>query len=151
MVPQSAVDTNLTLVDSAKAAVSADQAALAAAKVTLGYSRIAPSSGRAGAISVYVGSYVQPSSPPLVTITQLDPIARRFTLPQRDLPDVLAALASGRAPVRATLPDDRGTLQGRLVFVDNAVDQGSGTIKGQSRIRERPRCACGPAPSSTCS
>jgi RND family efflux transporter MFP subunit len=129
-VSQSAVDTNLTLVDSAQAAVSADRAALAAAKVDLSYNRIvAPSAGRAGAIDVFAGSYVQPSSPPLVTITQLDPIAVAFTLPQRDLPELLAALASGNAPVQATLPDNRGRLTGRLQFVDNAVDPNSGTVK----------------------
>lgn len=129
-VSQSAVDTNLTLVDSAQAAVSADRAALAAAKVELSYNRIvAPSAGRAGAINVFAGSYVQPSSPPLVTITQLDPIAVAFTLPQRDLPDLLAALASGNAPVQATLPDNRGRLTGKLQFVDNAVDPNSGTVK----------------------
>ena len=129
-VSQSAVDANLTLVDSAQAAVSADRAAVAAAKVNLSYNRIvAPAAGRAGAINVYAGSYVQPSSPALVTITQLDPIAVAFTLPQRDLPDLLAALASGQAPVQATLPDGRGRLAGRLQFVDNAVDPNAGTVK----------------------
>jgi RND family efflux transporter MFP subunit len=133
-VSQSAVDTNLTLVDSQQAAVSADRAALAASRVNLSYNRIvAPSAGRAGAINVFAGSYVQPSSPPLVTITQLDPIAVSFTLPQRNLPDVLAALKTGRAPVQAALPDATGkgggALTGRLQFVDNAVDASSGTVK----------------------
>ena len=64
-----------------------------------------------------------------MTITQLDPIAVAFTLPQRDLPGVLAALRAGNAPVQATLPDDRGALTGRLQFVDNAVDAASGTVK----------------------
>ena len=129
-VSQSAVDANLTLVETQQAVVNADLAAINAAKVSLGYSRIvAPSAGRAGAIDVFVGSLVQPSSPPLVTITQLDPIAVAFTLPQRDLPGVLAALRAGNAPVQATLPDDRGVLAGRLAFVDNAVDAASGTVK----------------------
>lgn len=129
-VSQSAVDANLTLVETQQAVVNADLAAIAAAKVSLGYSRIvAPSAGRAGAIDVFVGSLVQPSSPPLVTITQLDPIAVAFTLPQRDLPGVLAALRAGNAPVQATLPDNGGELVGRLAFVDNAVDAASGTVK----------------------
>ena len=137
-VSQSAVDTNLTLVESQRAAVSADRAAIAAAKVSLSYNRIvAPSAGRAGAISVFVGSYVQPSSPPLVTITQLDPIAVAFTLPQRDLPGVLAALRAGNAPVQAALPDDRGALDGRLVFVDNAVDAASGTVRVKAEFANR--------------
>ena len=112
------------------AAVSADRAAVAAARVSLSYNRIvAPAAGRAGAINVFAGSYVQPSSAPLVTITQLDPIAVSFTLPQRNLPDVLAALKAGSAPVQAALPDNPGTLTGRLQFVDNAVDASSGTVK----------------------
>lgn len=129
-VSQSAVDTNLTLVDAQRAVVSADRAALAAARVALSYSRIvAPSAGRAGAIDVYAGSYVQPSGPPLVTITQLDPIAVSFTLPQRNLQDVLAGLKAGNAPVSAELPDGRASLTGRLEFVDNLVDAASGTVR----------------------
>ena len=129
-ISQSAVDTNLTLVESSQAAVSADRAALTAARVTVSYSRItAPAAGRAGAINVYAGSFVQPSTAALVTITQLDPIAVSFTLPQRNLPDVLASLKAGDAAVQAELPDKRGTLSGRLQFVDNAVDANSGTVK----------------------
>ena len=129
-VSQSAVDTNLTLVDGQRAVVSADRAALAAARVALSYSRIvAPSAGRAGAIDVYAGSYVQPSGAPLVTITQLDPIAVSFTLPQRNLQDVLAGLKAGNAPVDAELPDGRASLTGRLDFVDNLVDAASGTVR----------------------
>ena len=133
-VSQSAVDTNITLVESQQAAVSADRAALASARVSLSYNRIvAPSAGRAGAIDVFAGSYVQPTSAPLVTITQLDPIAVAFTLPQRNLPDVLAALKAGNAPVKAELPDaaarSGAAPVGRLQFVDNAVDAASGTVK----------------------
>lgn len=129
-VSQSAVDTNLTLVDGQRAVVSADRAALAAARVALSYSRIvAPSAGRAGAIDVYAGSYVQPSGAPLVTITQLDPIAVSFTLPQRNLQDVLAGLIAGNAPVDAELPGGRASLTGRLEFVDNLVDAASGTVR----------------------
>lgn len=129
-ISQSAVDTNLTLVEGQRAVVDADRAAIAAVRVALSYSRIvAPSAGRAGAINVYAGSYVQPSGAPLVTITQLDPIAISFTLPQRNLPDVLAGLKAGNAPVSAELPDGRTTLTGRLQFVDNLVDAASGTVK----------------------
>lgn len=129
-VSQSAVDTNLTLVEGQQAAVNADRAAVAAVRVALSYSRIvAPSAGRAGAINVYAGSYVQPSGAPLVTITQLDPIAVSFTLPQRNLPDVLAGLKAGNAPVSAELPDGRASLTGRLQFVDNVVDAASGTVR----------------------
>ena len=129
-VSQGAVDTNQSLVDSASAVVAADLAAIQAAQVALGYSRIvATSAGRAGAINVFAGSYVQPSGTPLVTLTQIDPIAVSFSLPQRDLPDALQTLRSGGGSVKAVLPDARGTLTGKLQFVDSTVDAGSGTVK----------------------
>ncbi|HEV7914487.1 MAG TPA: efflux RND transporter periplasmic adaptor subunit [Albitalea sp.] len=129
-VSQVAVDTNQTLVDAQRAAVAADRAAVEAARVSLSYNRIlASGSGRAGAISVFPGTLVQPSSPALVTITQLDPIAVSFNLPQRNLNDALQALRSGGGSVAAVLPEGRGTLTGKLQFVDNAVDAGSGTVK----------------------
>ncbi|HJV61604.1 MAG TPA: efflux RND transporter periplasmic adaptor subunit [Albitalea sp.] len=129
-VSQTAVDSNQTLVDAQQAVVASDRAALKAAQVGLSYTRItAPSAGRAGTVNVFAGTLVQPSSAPLVTITQLDPIAVAFNLPQRDLPDALKALRAGGGKVTAALPEGRGALQGRLVFVDNAVDASSGTVK----------------------
>lgn len=129
-ISQGAVDTNQTLVDSQSAAVGASRAALQAAEVSLGYSRIvAPGSGRAGAINVFPGSSVQPAGTALVTITQIDPIAVAFNLPQRNLGDALQTLRSGGGKVNAVLPDGRGALVGKLQFVDNVVDANSGTVK----------------------
>lgn len=129
-VSQGAVDTNQALVDSQAAAVSADRAALDAAGVALSYARVsAPSAGRVGAISVFPGSAVQANLTTLVTITQLDPITVSFPLPQRHLPDALAALPDGGAAVAAALPDSAVRLTGRLQFVDNAIDPASGTVK----------------------
>ena len=129
-ISQGAVDTNQTLVDAAAAVVASDRAAIEAAQVSLGYSRIvATTAGRAGAINVFAGSYVQPGGLPLVTITQIDPMAVSFSLPQRNLGDALQTLRSGGGSVMAVLPEGRGTLTGKLQFVDNAVDATSGTVK----------------------
>lgn len=129
-ISQGAVDTNQTLVDAAAAVVASDRAAIEAAQVALGYSRIvATTAGRAGAINVFAGSYVQPGGLPLVTITQIDPMAVSFSLPQRNLGDALQTLRSGGGSVMAVLPEGRGTLTGKLQFVDNAVDATSGTVK----------------------
>jgi len=129
-ISQGAVDTNQALVDGQGAAVSADRAALDAARVNLGYSRIvATSAGRAGAINVFPGSTVVANQTTLVTITQLDPIAVAFNLPQRYLPDVLPALAGGGAVVTASLPAGGAALSGRLQFVDNTVDAATGTVR----------------------
>lgn len=131
-ISQGSVDTAQALVDSVNATVVADQAALDAAKVALSYSRIvAPASGRAGAVNVFVGSAVQVNVTSLVTITQLDPVGIQFSIPQRNLSDALAALKDG-ASVKATLADGGGTFKGKLQFVDSAVDASSGAVKAKA-------------------
>ena len=137
-ISQGAVDTNQTLVDSARAVVAADRAALESAQVGLSYSRIvAPAAGRAGAINVFPGSLVQPSGNALVTITQLDPIAVAFSLPQRNLAEALATLRAGGGKVTALLPDNAGTVVGKLKFVDNAVDAASGTVRVKAEFANK--------------
>jgi RND family efflux transporter MFP subunit len=78
---------------------------------------------------------VQPAGTPLVTITQLDPIAVSFTLPQRNLADALAGLRAGDVAVQAQLPDGQTPLEGRLQFVDNTVDAASGSVKVKAVFR----------------
>lgn len=132
-ISQGALDTVQTTMESQAASTVADQAAITAAKVALSFGRIAaPSSGRAGAVNVSVGSLVQANVTSLVTITQLDPIAVAFSIPQRNLPDALAALKSGGAPVMAKLADGGGSFQGKLQFVDNAVNASSGTVQAKA-------------------
>jgi RND family efflux transporter MFP subunit len=129
-VSQGAVDTSQALVEAQSATVLADRAAISAAAVALGYGRItAPSAGRAGAVNVFAGSSVQANSTPLVTITQLDPVAVSFNLPQRNVGDALAALKAGNVPVTVTLPQQPKPRVGKLQFVDSAVDASSGTVK----------------------
>ncbi len=129
-ISQGALDSSRAQVDAQTAVVAADQAALDASQVALSYARVtAPNSGRAGAINVFAGSTVQANVTTLVTITQLDPIAVAFSLPQRNLGDALLALKEGGGAVSATLADGAGSFTGRLQFVDNAVDANSGSVK----------------------
>ncbi|MCF8147259.1 MAG: efflux RND transporter periplasmic adaptor subunit [Sulfuritalea sp.] len=132
-ISQGAVDTTQAVVEAATATVAADQAAIDAAHVALSYAQVrAPHSGRAGAISVSSGSAVQSNASTLVTITQLDPIAVGFSLPQRNLVDAIAALKDGGASVTATLADNGGSFKGKLKFVDNTVDAASGAVKAKA-------------------
>ena len=134
-VSQGAVDTNQTLVDTQQAVASADRAAIQAALVGLSYNRIvAPAAGRAGAINVFAGSTVQPGGTALVTITQLDPIAVSFSLPQRNLGGALQSVRAGGGNVVAVLPEARGEVAGKLLFVDNVVDPNSGTVKVKAQF-----------------
>lgn len=137
-VSQGAVDTAQAQLDAQTATVAADQAAIDAVRVTLSYGRInAPQSGRAGAVNVSAGSAVQANSTPLVTITQLDPIAVAYSIPQRNLPDALSALKGGGSEVNATLADNGGSFKGRLQFVDSQVDPNSGTVKAKAEFANK--------------
>jgi RND family efflux transporter MFP subunit len=134
-VSQGAVDTNQTLVDTQQSVVAASRAAIDAAQVALSYNRIvAPAAGRAGAINVFAGTTVQPGGTALVTITQLNPIGVAFSLPQRNLNDALRTLRAGGGKVTAVLPDKRGSAVGRLLFVDNAIDANSGTVRVKAQF-----------------
>ena len=134
-ISQGAVDTSQTLVESQRAVITADRAAIDAAKVGLGYNRItAPAAGRAGAINVFAGTTVQPGASSLVTITQLDPIAVSFSLPQRNLNDALETMRAGGGKVVAELPEARKAVTGKLQFVDNTVDANSGTVKVKAQF-----------------
>ena len=129
-VSQGAVDTAQTQVETQQAVVAADRAAVTATRLAQGYNRIvAPSGGRVGAINVFAGSYVTPAGAVLANITQLDPIAVSFSLPQRNLADALAALRSGGGEVMVQLPEAGATLRGKLQFVDSAVDASSGNVR----------------------
>ena len=137
-VSQGAVDAAQTAVESQTAAVAADRAALDSARLALSYMRVtAPGAGRVGAINVFPGSSVQANQTTLVSITQLDPINVAFNLPQRNLGDALAALQDGGGVVTAVLPEKGGSFDGRLQFVDNAVDAASGTVKVKAQFSNK--------------
>jgi RND family efflux transporter MFP subunit len=135
-ISQAALDTVQNSVDTLTGQIAIDRAAVEAARVAVGYTEIrAPFGGRTGTINVRPGSLVQPggnasttASPALVTVTQVDPITVAFTLPERELPGLQQALAAG--PVSAiAAPPAGGSFTGKVVFVDNAVDTATGTIR----------------------
>lgn len=135
-ISQAALDTAQNGVDTLKGQLAVDSAAIESARVARAYMEIrAPFSGRTGAIPVRPGSLVQPAqntataAPPLVTITQIDPIAVSFTLPEQELPMLQAALRAGGVPVTASTQQGADTFKGKVTFVDNAVDTTSGTIR----------------------
>lgn len=122
-------------VDVLRGQLEVDSASVDASRVARSFGEIAaPIAGRTGAIAVYPGSLVQPSGAALgtalVSITQIDPINISFTLPERELVGLQHAFAKGEVPVGAKLDlPGQPALKGRLVFIDNAVDTASGTIR----------------------
>ena len=135
-IAQGQVDTAKANVEVWTATVNADNAAIDGARVAQSYARIlAPQAGRIGTVHVSNGATVQANLTNLLTITQVNPIAVTFTLPQRNISDALGALKAGGAPVTATLADNGGTFKGKLQFVDSQIDAASGSVKAKAYFR----------------
>jgi membrane fusion protein, multidrug efflux system len=125
-------DTQKALVAQLEAQVQADQGAIENAKAILSYTRIiAPIAGRTGLRLVDAGNIVHAvDTTGIVVITQIKPIAIIFTLPQQQLAQVNRAFAQGALSVQALGDDNRTVVdRGKLVVVDNQVDQTTGTVK----------------------
>ncbi|GAA4352213.1 MdtA/MuxA family multidrug efflux RND transporter periplasmic adaptor subunit [Variovorax defluvii] len=130
-IARSAVDATLSQLQAQRAAVAADKAAVQSAQVALGYATLrAPIAGRIGAVNIYPGTLVQPTLT-MVTITQLDPIAVSFPVPEGRLQDLLAA-ARENTPVEALVPGRSTPMKGGLNFVDNTVDPLIGTVRAKA-------------------
>ena len=130
-IAKSAADATLSQLEAQRAAVAADRAAVQSAQVALGYATLrAPIAGRIGAVNIYPGTLVQPTLS-LVTVTQLDPIAVSFPVPEGNLQDLLEA-ARSRAPVEALVAGRKTPLIGALDFVDNTVDPQIGTVRAKA-------------------
>ena len=126
------VGTMSTNAEALEATVGADRAAVENAKVQLEYATIAsPLSGRTGALMVHAGNLVRANdAAPLVVINQVAPIYVSFGIPESQLPDFKRYLAQRSLHVEARPPNETGPAStGRISFVDNAVDQTTGTIK----------------------
>src|ERR1700688_9624 len=124
-------DTKKNAVDVDQAQVEAAQAALETANLNLEYCYIhSPIDGRAGARLVDVGNVVQANATSLLSIQRLDPIYANFTITESDLPGVQKQMSSGMLKAAVRLPSEQANTAriGRVEFLDNAVQNGSGTV-----------------------
>lgn len=118
-------------IDSANAQINADQAGLQNAKVMLSYTDIrSPLDGQTGNLMVKQGNVVPANSTDLIAINQVEPIYVTFSVPEANLREVKRYMGQGKLQVMATTQDaDPVTERGSLTFVDNNVDNTTGTIK----------------------
>jgi len=126
------VETSATNANALDATVAADRAAVENARVQLQYATItAPISGRTGALQVHPGNLVRANdTTPIVVINQIVPVNVSFAVPEAQLPMLKQYLAKGAVRVQADAPGDEGAPpEGRISFVDNAVDPTTGTIR----------------------
>jgi multidrug efflux system membrane fusion protein len=125
------LDTSRTTLAALDATTVADRASVENARVQLTYATIsAPISGRVGKLLVSVGNLVRANdTTPLVVINQVAPIYAVFGVPEAQLPDLKRYMARGALRVEAGPPTaSEPPSVGRLAFVDNSVDQTTGTI-----------------------
>jgi multidrug efflux system membrane fusion protein len=117
-----------TQVDTFRAAIRADQAALENLKVQLSFCSIrAPISGRISQAAIKVGNFARSADTiPIATINQLAPIYVTFTVPQRSLPEVRLAIAEAGASVEAVVPGDNRRATGVITMIENTVDPTTG-------------------------
>ena len=127
------VDTQQATVKQFIATIAADEANIETAQLNLSFSYItAPFDGRVGLRNVDPGNVVHAAEQtPIISVTQVQPIALTFTLPQDYLSSVTKAMGNGKPlEVVAFAADDRTELaRGTLLTIDNAIDTTTGTIK----------------------
>ncbi|MFZ3339794.1 MAG: efflux RND transporter periplasmic adaptor subunit [Terriglobales bacterium] len=135
-------DTKKNTVDVDQAQVEASQASLETAKLNLEYCYIhSPINGRAGARLVDVGNVVQANSTSLLSIQRLDPIYANFTITESDLPAVQKDMSRGTLKAAVRLPSDpeNAARVGRVEFLDNSVQNGSGTVNLRATLSNADR------------
>jgi multidrug efflux system membrane fusion protein len=134
VIPKQQLDTQAASVGQFDGAIKSDQAQINNAKLQLTYSRItAPISGRVGLRLVDPGNIVHATDANgLLIITQIQPIAVVFTLPQDQLPQVFDKLHKGSSPLTVDAYDRDNTSKiaaGKLLTIDNQIDVTTGTYK----------------------
>jgi multidrug efflux system membrane fusion protein len=129
---QAVIQAAEAALENAKAAIEADQAAVENARIQLGYTLIpAPMDGRTASLLLHPGSTVKArdAASVMVVINQIHPIYVAFSVPEQYLAEIRRYRDVGTLRVEAVIPgqEDR-PIDGKLTFVNNAVDPTTGTI-----------------------
>ncbi|MHC6227293.1 efflux RND transporter periplasmic adaptor subunit [Pseudomonas sp. X10] len=134
-VSRQTLDQQQALYHQLQATVKGNQAAIANAEVQLSYTQVrSPVTGRVGIRNIDEGNLVRSGDAQgLFSVTQIDPIAIEFSLPQQMLPTLQALLkAPTPALVQAYLDNDGDSnllAEGRLALIDNQVSANTGTVR----------------------
>jgi multidrug efflux system membrane fusion protein len=135
-VARDVYDQRTSAMRQGEAALIADRAAVEAAKLNLGYAAItAPFPGRLGRNTAAKGSLVGPTTGPLNTLVELDPIYATFNPSESELAQIVAARASGKVEAEVSVAGEpQLTRKGELTFLDNGIDKTTGTIAARVTI-----------------
>jgi membrane fusion protein, multidrug efflux system len=141
VIPRQQLDSQQATVSQFDGAIKSDQAAIDNQKLQLTYCRItSPIDGRVGLRLVDAGNIVHASDTNgMIVITQVEPIAVVFTLPEDTLPQVVAQMKGSRQLAVEAYSRDNDTMiaEGRLLTIDNQIDPTTGTIKLKAQFDNR--------------
>ncbi|OGV67628.1 MAG: hypothetical protein A3K19_14600 [Lentisphaerae bacterium RIFOXYB12_FULL_65_16] len=117
--------------DALQASITADKATIERAKIDRDYCTIdAPIDGRAGDLPIREGSVVKANETTMLVLAQTIPVYVTFAVPQVSLPEIRAGMAARKLPVTVLTPGDSSFSEtGELSFIDNTVDETTGTIR----------------------
>jgi membrane fusion protein, multidrug efflux system len=134
-------DQTTTAVETLRAAVNADKAAVENVALQLDYCSIcSPVDGCAGRLLVHRGNLVKANDVCVVTIRQIDPIYVSFWVQEQHLPAIRQHMAAGALDVGVTLPgNDTEPVHGALSFIDNTVDPNNRTIHLRATFANQDR------------
>jgi multidrug efflux system membrane fusion protein len=133
------VDQQKARVAELTAQIEGDAAAIESAQTQLDYATIrAPIDGRTGFRLVDKGNLVRSSDATgIVTLSQIEPITAVFTLPERDFPDMSAAMRRGAVEAIAFAPDGRELARGEVSVLNSQIDQATGTFKAKATFANK--------------
>jgi multidrug efflux system membrane fusion protein len=136
VVSKESQQAQISTAGQAQGTIDADKASIEAAKVNLGYTRItSPIDGVVGLRQVDAGNIVHASDTTgLLVVTQLQPIAVIFTIPEDRLPEVLKLTRNGQKLAVEAYDRSGAThlASGSLLTVDNEIDPTTGTVKAKA-------------------
>ncbi|WP_244628841.1 MdtA/MuxA family multidrug efflux RND transporter periplasmic adaptor subunit [Methylocella tundrae] len=131
-IARQTAEDQVYLVKQYEGSVKTDQAQIDTQKLNLTYARIvSPIDGRVGLRLVDPGNYVQTSDAGIAVLTQLHPISVIFTVPEDDIPQIMAQTKAG-APLEVTIYDRANINKlavGKVMTIDNQIDTTTGTVK----------------------
>ena len=134
-------DAKKNAVEAAEAQLKLNRAGVEKARLNLEYCTIrSPINGRAGQRNVDAGNVVSANNGSLLVIQRLDPIYADFTVTENELSAVQRSMSNRPLKVEVRLPDDSvPPREGKLTFLDNAVQEGSGTVKLRATLANGDR------------
>jgi len=131
-----------TTYESLKATVKADQSILDNARLQLNYCYIySPIDGKIGSLLVHPGNMIKANDTQIAVINQIVPILVRFSVPEQELFRIKKAMSQGSLKTEAFVKgiDENYSAEGKVVFIDNAVDLATGTVKLKAQFPNKDK------------